>query len=224
MSANQLAKANSLLNYPKFGLSFFLTNKRSNKMKTLATALFLTIFTIQLSAQDNSFSKSGNHSMNHFYIDLVGKTATLNGDWGLFGGLRVGYNIDDNFSIGLIGHGLIPEKLGGSYINKNGRDELHLGYAGIETIYKLHLSDKFFLTGNMMVGAGRADYEFLGGDDYFFIIEPGVSVNYKLTDWFGLGYAINYRQASGVKYADFSNASFSGWSTNLDFKFDFNIY
>jgi hypothetical protein len=151
----------------------------------------------------------------------VGKTATLNGDWGLFGGMRAGYNLSKNTSIGLIGSGLIPEQLGSAYINNEKRDELHFGYGGVEATYKYVLSERIYLTGTMMVGAGRVDYEKMGGNDYFFITEPGASFNYMFTNWFGLGYGVNYRLASGVNYADFSNASFSGWSMDLSMKFGF---
>ncbi len=188
-------------------------------MKTLIFALFVTFITVQLSAQDISFRQPGN--LNQFYTDLVGKVATLNGDWGLFGGMRAGYNINKNVSIGLAGYGLIPEQLSDSYINTDERDELHLGYGGAEASYKYDLSDKFSLRGSMLIGAGRVDYEKAGGNDYFFIAEPGASVSYKITDWFGVGYSVNYRLASGVKYADFSNASFSGWSMDLGFNFGF---
>jgi hypothetical protein len=190
-------------------------------MKNLIITVFLTLITVQLSAQDISFNHPGNNNLNKFYVDLVSKAATLNGDWGLFGGMRAGYNINENVSLGLIANGLIPNKLERTYINRKGRDELHLGYGGIETSYKYDLSEKSYLTGIIMLGAGRADYENLGGHDYFFIMEPGASYNYRITNWFGLGYALNYRFASGVNYADFSNASFSGWSMNLDFKFGF---
>ncbi|MEJ2615338.1 MAG: hypothetical protein P8Z35_10285, partial [Ignavibacteriaceae bacterium] len=94
----------------------------------------------------------------------------------------------------------------------------------VEASYKYDLSDRFYLAGIMMIGAGRVDYENLGGNDYFFIAEPGASVNYRVIDWFGLGYSMNYRFASGVKYADLSNTSFSGWATTLDFKFNFDLY
>jgi len=194
------------------------------KTRTIANSILITLFVIisttQISAQDVRFTDNDNNRPNRFYIDLVGKSATLNGGWGLFGGLRAGYNIN-NVSVGLIAHGLIPEKLGGSYINRDGRDELHLGYGGLEAAYNYNLSDKFYLTGMMMIGAGRVDYQNSGSDDYFFIIEPGASINYKITDWFGLGLSSGYRFASGVKYADFSNASLSGWSSSLDFKFGF---
>jgi len=189
--------------------------------KNFLIAAFVTFITFQLSAQDISLTQHGNNNLNCFYADLVAKTATLNGGWGLFGGMRAGYNINNNFSIGLVGHGLIPDKLGGSYINQEGEDELHFGYGGAEAIYKYDLSDRFYLTGIMMLGAGRTDYENLGGNDYFFIMEPGASVNYRIVDWFGLGLSAGYRFAAGVKYADFSDASFSGWSTALDFKFGF---
>ena len=190
-------------------------------MKNLIFAVFVTFLTVQLSAQDISFTHPGNNILNRYYFDLVGKTAALNGELGLFGGMRAGYNINRNVSLGLIAHGLIPDKLGSSYINQDGKDELHLGYGGVEAAYKYDLSDKFYLTGIMMLGAGRADYENLGGNDYFFIMEPGASINYRLTNWFGLGYSLNYRLASGVNYADFSNASFSGWAMDLCFKFGF---
>jgi hypothetical protein len=190
-------------------------------VKNFLIAAFVTFVSFHLSAQDISFAQHGTNHLNHFYADLIAKTATLNGGWGLFGGMRAGYNINNNISIGLVGHGLIPDKLGGSYINQTGKDELHFGYGGAEIMYKYDLSDRFFLTGIMMIGAGRADYENLGGHDYFFITEPGASINYRLVDWFGLGLSAGYRFAAGVKYADLSDASFSGWSSSLDFKFGF---
>lgn len=189
-------------------------------MKNFLFAVFIVVTAIRLSAQDISITQ-GKNTLNRFYVDLIGKTAALNSGWGLFGGLRAGYNINNNVSIGLVGHGLIPDKLGGSYINQDGKDELHLGYGGAEVTYKYDLADRFYLTGTMMLGAGRTDYENLGGDDYFFIMEPGVSINYRIIDWFGLGLSGSYRFASGVKYSDFSNASFGGWTTALDFKFGF---
>ena len=190
-------------------------------MKNLIIVLLVNLAVVQVSAQDISFTKTGSNNLHHYYIDLVSKAATLNGSWGLFGGARAGYNIDKNISVGLVAHGLIPDGLGDSYINKYGRDTLHLGYGGVEAAYKYDLSDQLYLTGMVMIGAGRVDYEKLGGNDYFFIMEPGASINYRITSWFGLGYSVNYRLASGVKYADFSNASFSGWSTDISFKFGF---
>ena len=189
--------------------------------RNLVIAVFVTFATVQLSAQDISLTDQGSNNLNRFYIDLSSKAATLDGSWGLFGGMRAGYNINNNISVGLAGYGLIPDKLGGSYINQNGQDELHFGYGGAEASYKYNLSDRFYLTGNLLVGAGRADYEELGGNDYFFMMEPGASVGYRLTNWFGLGYSLGYRFAAGVNYADFSDTSFSGWSMDLDFNFGF---
>lgn len=190
-------------------------------MKNLLVTLFVALFAVQISAQDMSLNDSHKMSHTRFYASLVGKAATLNGDWGLFGGMRAGYNVDENLSVGLAAHGLIPDKIERSYINRDGRDELHLGYGGAEAIYKYDLSDKFYLTGVMMIGAGRVDYDVADGNDYFFIMEPGASINYRITNWFGVGYSLDYRLASGVKYADFSNSSFSGWSMDLAFNFGF---
>ena len=188
--------------------------------RNLVIAVFVMFITFQLSAQDISLT-NGSNNLNRFYIDLSSKAATLNGGWGLFGGMRAGYNINNNISIGLAGYGLIPDKLGGSYVNQTGQDELHFGYGGAEVSYKYNLSERFYLSGDLLLGAGRADYENLGGHDYFFITEPSASVGYRITNWFGLGLSAGYRFAAGVNYADFSDASFSGWSTDLDFNFGF---
>lgn len=190
-------------------------------MKNFLLAVCLALFTVQFFGQNNSVLSKENSGNNCFYVDLIGKTATLNSGWGLFGGMRAGYNINNNTSIGLVGLGLIPNKLGGSYVNQEGKDELHFGYGGAEAAYKYELSERFNLTGRMMIGAGRADYKNLDGYDYFFMIEPEAAVNFQLTNWFGLGCSAGYRFASGINYADFSDASFSGWTTSLDFKFGF---
>src|SRR5574337_234483 len=79
-------------------------------MKNLLIAVLVAIAAVQMSAQDVSFAP-GSNNVNHFYADLVSKAASLNGDWGLFGGMRAGYNINKNVSVGLVGHGLIPNKL-----------------------------------------------------------------------------------------------------------------
>jgi hypothetical protein len=190
-------------------------------MKNLLIAVFVSLIAVHLSAQDISLTQAGSKNSNSFYVDLVSKAASLNGGWGLFGGIKAGYNLNRDVSLGLAAHGMIPNRLGGSYVNQNGRDTLHFGYGGVEASYNYYLSDKFYLTGMLMVGAGRVDYENLGGNDYVFIMEPGVSFNYQIIEWFGLGFSADYRFAAGVKYADFSNASFSGWSTDLSFKFKF---
>jgi hypothetical protein len=190
-------------------------------MKNLLIAVLISLNAAHLSAQDISLTSVGSKSPRSFYVDLLAKAATLDGGWGLFGGMKVGYNLNRNVSLGLTAHGMIPNTLGGSYVNQNGSDTLHFGYGGVEASYNYYLSDKFYLTGMLMVGAGRVDYENLGGNDYFFIMEPGVSFTYLITEWFGLGFSADYRLAAGVNYADFSNASFSGWSTDLSFKFRF---
>lgn len=190
-------------------------------MKNLVIAVFVFFLAVQISAQDVSLSTAGNNIENQFYVDLVAKTAALNGNWGLFGGIKAGYNVNKNVSVGLAGHGMIPNNLGGSYINQKGRDTLHFGYGGFDVSYKHNFSEKFSLAGMLLIGAGRVDYANLPGNDYFFIAEPGVSANYMFTDWFGLGISADYRFAAGVKYADFSDESFSGWSTDISFKFAF---
>ena len=190
-------------------------------MKNLLFVLLTLILLSKISAQGLYSDNLGNNNNNRIYIDLVSKAATLNGDWGLFGGMRIGYNFNKQFSLGLVAHGLIPEHIEDDYINRDGRDDINLGYGGIEAGYNYSLSNRFYLTGTMMIGSGRIEFENISGKDYFFILEPGASINYKLVDWFALGYSIDYRLASGVNFDRFSSPSLSGWSMDLSFKFGF---
>jgi hypothetical protein len=190
-------------------------------MKTMILALFVSFLSVHALAQDITYTRSGSTPINRFYAGIIGKTAALNGSWGLLGGMRIGYNIDENSSIGLSAFGLIPERLDQSYINRNGRNDMHLGYFGAEAVIKYHISKIVYLAGTMMVGAGRVNYVDVGGNDYFFIAEPGVSINYNITEFFGIGFSVDYRRAAGVKYADLTDNSLSGWSMDLAFNFGF---
>ncbi len=187
-------------------------------MKKVFCLTLIIFFGSQLFAQDYSFNK---FNTNKFYIDISGKTMPLNGNWGLMGGMKAGYNINEKITVGLFVYGLIPDKIEKNYINQEGKDELNMGYTGFEVAYNHILSNKFSLTGNMLIGAAKVEYQDLGGEDYFFIAEPGVGINYKLTDWFNLVYTVSFRFASGVKYSDFSNNSFSGLANDLSLRFGF---
>ncbi|MBL1214999.1 MAG: hypothetical protein HND52_16675 [Ignavibacteriae bacterium] len=190
-------------------------------MKHIVIIVLAALISAQLFAQDFSQKQSGEVELNKFYIDLTSRAERIDGKWGLFGGMRAGYNLTENVSFGLTAHGLIPDIRESNYINQTGKDELTFGYGGIESNYKYNLSENFYLTGTFMAGMGRIALKTLGGHDYFFVFEPGTSVNFRITEWFGLGYSVNYRLATGVNYADFYNKSFSGWSMELGFKFGF---
>lgn len=190
-------------------------------MKKIIFILSAMLLFVQLSAQTSDYQNLGNGTNNRVFLDIISKAGTINGDWGLFGGMRAGYNFNKQLSLGIVAHGLIPEQIEDNYINRDGREDMHLGYGGIEASYNYSLANDLYLTTAMMVGAGRVELETRNDNDYFFIIEPGASINYSFFDWFALGYSINYRLASGVNYLNYSNASFSGWSMDLGFKFSF---
>ena len=188
-------------------------------MKKTILIFLAMLFFGQLSAQTLYPNNLVDGTNSRIYLDIISKAATINGDWGLFGGMRAGYKFNKKLSLGVVAHGLIPEHIEDNYINRDGRDNINLGYGGIEASYNFSLTKDLYLTTAMMVGAGRVELENRNDNDYFFVIEPGASINFRFVEWFGLGYSINYRLASGVKYSNYSNASFSGWSMDLGFKF-----
>ncbi len=199
----------------------FLINKKRKKMNKTIFILLAILFFVRLSAQTFDYDNLGNGTNSRIYFDVISKAATINGDWGLFGGMRAGYNFNKKLSLGVVAHGLIPEHIEDNYINRDGREDMNLGYGGIEASYNYSLANDLYLTTAMLVGAGRVELETRNDNDYFFMIEPGAAINYSFVDWFALGYSINYRLASGVNYLNYSNASFSGWSMDLGFKFSF---
>ena len=72
-----------------------------------------------------------------------------------------------------------------------------------------------------MVGAGRINFVQKGGHDYFFVTEPGITLNFFLTNWFGLGVGTSYLFASGVDYEGYTDSSLNSSAYSIDFKFQF---
>lgn len=188
------------------------------KLKIRVFVILILLFITQLVAQDRSLKESD--KINNFYLDIVGKMAYIDCDPAIIQGLRFGYNINEKVSIGFSGSRLLSNE-DESYVNYKREDKINLSQGGIESFYKCELSERFYVTAGMTIGVAKVEYKDKDGDDWFGLIEPRASTNYRITDCFGIGTSIDYRIASGVNFSDFSNSDFSGWSANLSLKFGF---
>lgn len=188
------------------------------KTKIKLSILLLMFLSMQFIAQDISLNKSG--EMNKFYLEKVGRLTGIDCDAALLSSLRAGYNLDQNISIGLTG-GLLLSNEGESFVNNKRDNKIDYYFGGAEGIYKCNLSDRFYVASAIAVGVAKVEFQDVKGDDWFGIIEPRMSINYRIADCFGIGYSIDYRFATGVKFGDFSNNDFSSLGTSLSLKIGF---
>jgi hypothetical protein len=108
-----------------------------------------------------------------------------------------------------------------------------MGYAGLMTEYTffgnrdLHLSVNALIGGGIIKnGNGRGTIPENGHDELkdidasgFYVIQPGVNVEYSVTNWFQIGVGAGYRYITGSDQPGITNAKMSAPTANLSFKF-----
>lgn len=221
-------------------------------MKKIILISILAIFFLAGNAQDDKqeyktlFQKSnGKASHGGYGALLFGYTQMNSKDVYMFG-VKGGWVIDHNVTIGVIGYGFTDEFNYES--NKVYKKNISGGYGGllIEPIiaphYPVHVSFP------IMIGAGGVSYyehydyddcptwheDDCGFDwddddccdnyrqidsDAFFVVEPGVEVELNIVKFMRLGIGGSYRWTSNVALQDHKKDFLHGLSGNISLKF-----
>ena len=167
------------------------------------------------------------------------KLSQLNSEFGalLLGG-RGGVIINNVFSIGAAGYGLVPTKKINCPIigHENEKNNFWTGgYGGLFFEYINSSNSLVHFTINTLIGAGGITYiSHTNINKYFddhpssvvFVLEPGVTLELNVFKIFRLGLGVSYRYspnfefkfAEGVK-SNIPNTAFNGLAANLAFKF-----
>lgn len=173
------------------------------------------------------------------------KGSQLNNGFGAFLGGRGGVIINNMFSIGGAGYGLMPTMKVNCPIpeHKHGTSNNYLiaGYGGLFLEYINSSNSLLHFTVNTLIAAGGVTYESNDGicdryDDMHpksavFIIEPGATAELNVSKFFRLSLGVSYRYSPNfeLKYTDIDNSTvevlskdaFNGVNLNLAFKFGY---
>ena len=147
------------------------------------------------------------------YGGPVVKLSGVNNELGLFMGGRGGWIINHAFIIGGGGYGLANDLFVSS-------KKLGFGYGGPELGY-VFLSDSLLhFTLHTLIGFGGVSFEDdPASADEVFVLEPEATVVLNVTRFFRIAAGVSYRFVTGVTASGLSDASLSGLSGLLVFKF-----
>jgi hypothetical protein len=190
-------------------------------MKPLALGAALLIIAFPLFAQEETLIK-GRIESGGFGGPVV-KFGMINGETGILVGGRGGWIINHTFIVGGGGYGL-ANNVRAKTLGPNGERYINFGYGGLELEY-IPQSDKLVhLSFMVLIGAGGVGWrdEESGNnsaDDAVFVVEPAVHATLNVTEVFRISAGASLRLINGVNYSVTSNASLSGPSVFLTFRF-----
>ena len=154
---------------------------------------------------------------------------------GLLVGAYGGFIINRRYLFGIAGYGLVTEvEFDGTIPGETTSKPLNLygGYGGVmigatiapkELIHlsipiilgagSLEVSDKDFFTNN------PADSEFTVENSVFFVIEPGLELEFNITKYFRVGAGATYRYVTGSELLNITDEDVSGFNGMISFRF-----
>ena len=169
-----------------------------------------------------------------FYGGPVVKFSTFEDGLGLYVGGKGAWLIDHKIGVGIAGYGLINNM---NYSEYNDNElKLQTGYGGLFLEYVNDSRKLIHFSVGSLIGAGGAAYmeRFRYEDRYYdehqweydvvessayFVIEPEVSVEFNITEFFMIGVGGSYRMVSNTDLFEHTDSDLSGPSGNITFKF-----
>ncbi|NVK84768.1 MAG: hypothetical protein HWE21_10635 [Cytophagia bacterium] len=201
----------------------------------LLVAVFFAAMNLQ--AQEDSqmrtlFNNGGIRSNGGYGAVTVGYTQIGNSDAITIGG-QGAWLINHQFGIGLAGTGFITER--GFDANLNDRYITTGGYGGLMLEFIAMPNSPIHLSFPVTVGAGgisyvrsNRDFEFYESEDAhaFFVVEPGVDVEFNLLPFVRFGIGLKYRVTSDMELTYLGSGerildrdAMTGFSTSFNLKF-----
>lgn len=154
-----------------------------------------------------------------FFLGLTGKAASMIDKWGIEFGLRMGYTLTNNLSIGAGYYSVISHNVYIKTLQSNtGRPFLRLTYGGPEIEYYFHFSEELNISAIGILALGNINYSETAnvdlpselGSNWIFLAEPSIGINYNLFTGIWVSLHGGYRIASGVDFVGLKNSDLSG--------------
>lgn len=212
-------------------------------MKKLFTLLLIALFVqtgfAQEEVKDDDMKTVFNKENLKFtggYIAPEIKVSNVHEDISMFIGGKLGFTMNEKFSVGLAGYGLVNNSnflreiapSSGTFSSTS----IGFGYGGLNMEYTLFNNKVVHFTIPVVVGAGGV-YLYEDDGDYFnndwdeiensaaFVVEPGLTVELNLFKYFRVDIGASYRYVSGTDLLYLDDEDLSDLSYNVTFKFGF---
>ena len=190
-------------------------------MRIVCSILLLVFISIPVYSQQQQTLQDGS---NGGYGAPVVKVATVNGAGSVLLGGKGAWMIDHTFGIGGGGY-LLVSNVSARMADTSGQRRMMLSYGGVLFEYTMSSTQLFYPTLEILIGGGAIGHE---QDSYynprphldgFFVLEPGVTLNFCVASFFRIEAGASYRIVQGLSSALSTNSDLSGMTANLALKF-----
>jgi len=160
--------------------------------------------------------------------DFAGERALLAGAYG-------GFIINRRYLFGLAGYGLVTNvEFDGEIPNQGTQKPLNLygGYGGVLVGITIAPRELIHISMPIVFGAGAfevsdndffvnnpADSEFTVESSVFFVVEPGLQLEFNITKYFRIGTGATYRYITGTELLNVADKDLSGFGGIVSFRF-----
>lgn len=210
-------------------------------MKKHLLGLLVTVQLLAINgavAQENqTIFKNSNVRSSGGYAAISNKFTTINGSYANMPGIYGGWFVNQKWMIGLgvaatTNYIPVPSLVSQFPANKM---TYQYGQAGLMTEYVVASTRKVHINLNLLTGTGFTlqydrnefdDWDFDHWEDdhdenpnFFFVMEPGVQIEFNLFKWMRFSPGVSYRRAFGASGNGLSDSDLSNISYNLTLKF-----
>lgn len=198
-------------------------------MKKLIILIAILAATSMMAQEKTMFGSNPDISHGGFGAPVV-KFTSINGEFGVLSGVRGGWIINHQISLGIAGYGLTTNTELNGLVDGKVR-YLDFGYGGFELEYIMANNEVIHLTVSGLIGAGGANYRFSKthkdfdweeddlNSDAFFVGEPTVNAELNVTSFFRINLGVGYRFVSGSNNDYITDSELSGISGQIQLKF-----
>lgn len=205
--------------------------------KKFLTACFILLFCAAAYAEESAEGEPSVSKRKAPAVLISGTDLTLSGYGGVysrysevgetegwFAGGRAGLIVNDNFSFGAAGMGLVTpssrEEISGHEYSGL-YDTVEFGYGGFLAEYYINPKSLVNFQVGVLVGGGGLVFSYdtedddddddnTYGNDKIFVAEPELNVFVNLTRFCRLGVGVSYRYVTGIGSEEIENADFNG--------------
>ena len=205
--------------------------------RALLIFMIVPVFLIGYAQEDDKKSGNEDRQMQTLlgdHIDhggfgaLMFNYSKINDSDAFLFGIRGGWMINHVFTIGLGGYGFFNNA--GIDNMVDGNFDLAGGYGGLLLEATILAAKPIHLTFPVIIGAGGVaalDYRqyphyedyYVTASDVYFVIQPGVEVEFSLVRAMRMGLSVSYRYTADVDMVGISKNALNGWNFGLTMKF-----
>lgn len=183
-------------------------------MKTIALSIILVLGISFINAQENTnevrtiFGSSEDKSNGGYGALMVNYGRVMERDAIVIGG-RGAWVIDHNFGLGMGGYGFMTDPKMDLFLGEE--YQVSGGYGGLIFEPIIAAKSPVHLSIPILIGAGgivynqhwqendyEEDFESYEDSDAYFVLEPGVEVEFNMLKFFRLGLSVTYRYTSNI--------------------------